>query len=205
MTEHRSDGGDLEPVDVHRDPSASGPPSERQRADHASIARLTDRLLPALVAKVAATGLGEIEIREGDWRLRVRRPGGGGAAARRERPRGGHPGHAHGPHQGEHARPSRESRTDGGQDGAAHPGGGEERQDQVLVLSPGVGFVRPGSTPGTRVRAGDRIGVVDVLGIPQEILAPADGLLVEVLVEPGEAVEYGEPIAAIEPAGGTGS
>jgi biotin carboxyl carrier protein len=26
-----------------------------------------------------------------------------------------------------------------------------------------------------------------------------------VLVEPGEAVEYGEPIAAIEPAGGTGS
>jgi biotin carboxyl carrier protein len=56
----------------------------------------------------------------------------------------------------------------------------------------------PGTQAGTRVRAGDRIGIVDLLGIPQDVVAPIDGVLVEVLVPGGEAVEYGEPIAAVE-------
>ena len=52
-------------------------------ADHAAINRLADELVPALAAKLAATGLGEIEVREGDWRLRVRRPGDGPNLGRR--------------------------------------------------------------------------------------------------------------------------
>ena len=31
-------------------------------------------LLPALIAKLGATGLGELEVREGSWRVRLRRP-----------------------------------------------------------------------------------------------------------------------------------
>ena len=50
--------------------------AERQ-ADHASLARLSDTLVPALVAKLTGSGLGELEVREGDWRVRIRRPPGG--------------------------------------------------------------------------------------------------------------------------------
>jgi biotin carboxyl carrier protein len=58
---------------------------------------------------------------------------------------------------------------------------------------------RPGPTPGTRVRAGDAVGTVDLLGIPQDVPSPIDGILVEVFATAGEAVEYGEEIAAVEP------
>ena len=58
---------------------------------------------------------------------------------------------------------------------------------------------RPVATVGARVRAGDRIAVVDLLGIAQDVVAPIDGMLVEVFAQAGEAVEYGEEIAAIEP------
>ncbi len=44
-------------------------------ADHAAIDRLSAELLPALIAKLGATGLGELEVREGGWRVRLRRPG----------------------------------------------------------------------------------------------------------------------------------
>jgi biotin carboxyl carrier protein len=51
---------------------------------------------------------------------------------------------------------------------------------------------------GARVRAGDRIATVDLLGIPQDVTAPIDGTVVEVFVQSGEAVEYGAEIAAVE-------
>ena len=62
-------------------------PAERS-ADHAAIDRLSTELLPALIAKLGATGLGELEVREGGWRVRLRRPGetGGSSAPRERRP-----------------------------------------------------------------------------------------------------------------------
>ena len=51
-------------------------------SDHAAIDRLATELLPALVAKLGATGLGELEVREGAWRVRLRRPGPVAAASR---------------------------------------------------------------------------------------------------------------------------
>ena len=56
-------------------------------ADHAAIDRLADELLPALSAKLAASGLAEIEVREGDWRIRLRAPAadGIGSPSRRAR------------------------------------------------------------------------------------------------------------------------
>ncbi len=57
-------------------------------ADHAQIEGLADDLLPALIAKLGASGLAELEVHEGDWKVRLRRPadGSGGAprAARAE-------------------------------------------------------------------------------------------------------------------------
>ncbi|MEW6223984.1 MAG: biotin/lipoyl-containing protein [Chloroflexota bacterium] len=177
-------------------------PAQRE-ADHASLARLSDTLVPALVQKLAASGLGELEVREGNWRIRLRRPAAGAhavpaasATRRGERSRLG-PGHpAERPHGPERAHPpEREARARGGSPGVGADGPDEGR---AVATSPAVGVFRAGATPGSRVRAGDRIGTVDLLGIPQDVVSPVDGTLVEILATSGEAVEYGEPIAAVE-------
>ena len=59
-----------------------------------------------------------------------------------------------------------------------------------------------------RVRAGDRLGAVDMLGVAQEVVAPMDGIVGTSLVEAGEAVEYGQDLVTIEfglPMSGNGS
>src|SRR3954469_12209622 len=161
-------------------------PAERQ-ADHASLARLSETLVPALVAKLTGTGLGEVEVREGDWRIRVRRPLGAGASAstrRTERPRLGSGGAAQHPE----APPPRPA--------PAAPAPLDPRRG--IATSPAVGVFRASAAIGTRVHAGDRIAIVDLLGIPQDVTAPIDGTLVDLFVQAGEAVEYGEEIAAVE-------
>ena len=73
-----------EPVQPGASRSTSGPHAGAERAaDHAAIDRLSDELLPALIAKLGATGLGELEVREGVWRVRLRRPADGTGAATR--------------------------------------------------------------------------------------------------------------------------
>jgi acetyl-CoA carboxylase biotin carboxyl carrier protein len=164
----------------------------QRQADHASLARLSDTLVPALVAKLTGSNLGELEVREGDWRVRLRRPPGGMAAAparRGERPRLGTHGHP-------------EPRATGG--AALRPGATtletSPEPTTAIATSPTVGIFRPGAAIGTRVRAGDRIATVDLLGIPQDVASPIDGTLVELFVQAGEAVEYGEEIGAVEAA-----
>ncbi len=74
-------------------PTGDRTPAQRQ-ADHASLARLSESLVPALVQKLAASGLGELEVHEGDWRIRLRRSPGGQAPApapRRGAPAARHP------------------------------------------------------------------------------------------------------------------
>ncbi|HET7181565.1 MAG TPA: hypothetical protein VFI15_04975, partial [Candidatus Limnocylindrales bacterium] len=53
-------------------------PKSDRGSDHAAIARLADDLLPALIAKLSTTQLGELEVREGEWHVRLRRPYGVG-------------------------------------------------------------------------------------------------------------------------------
>jgi biotin carboxyl carrier protein len=158
-------------------------PAQRQ-ADHASLARLSETLVPALVAKLTGTGLGELEVREGDWKIRVRRPVGSvhaSPARRLDRPRLGG---------------GSEPRTPKAP-AVPHPAP-ESDPRRAVVTSPAVGTFRPAMTAGTAVRAGGRIGAVDLLGIPQDVTAPIDGTLVEVFAQAGEAVEYGEEIAVVE-------
>ena len=176
-------------------PEASHPgdrtPAKRG-TDHASLARLSDTLVPALVAKLNASGLGELEVREGDWRIRLRRPLAGMPATppvrRPDRPR-----------LAQHV-PDREPRGSR-ESSASDPAGSiapEVAEHRSIATSPAVGVFRPDLAPGARLRAGDRIGIVDLLGIPQDVVAPVDGTIVDVLVTAGEAVEYGEAIAVIE-------
>jgi len=220
---------------MHDDRARQQPRRDRtaneRAADHAAIDRLADELLPALVAKLSATGLGEIEVREGPWRVRIRRPGdgvGGGDLARRStdrpsRAQPGHAGHGHSPAGFEGHRSSRqapEGRAAGSHStngsspaltavgpgpepagpGDGSRGSGERRVSRSVATSPAVGVYQPrtDATPGTRVRAGDRLGAVDMLGVAQEVVAPADGIIGATLVAPGEAVEYGQELIVIE-------
>ena len=184
-------------------------------ADHAAIDRLADELLPALIAKLGATGLGELEVREGGWRVRLRRPGDGaqpaqGREKRADRERAGRSGAtrragADG-HDASHTGltpvgPGREGLDvpvdrDGGngRDHAARDGG------RIVATSPAVGIFKPhpDARAGTRVRSGDRLGSVDMLGVAQEVVAPADGVVGASLVETGDAVEYGQELILIE-------
>jgi biotin carboxyl carrier protein len=165
------------------DQQRPGDRTAAQRAeDHGGIARLADALVPALVARLGTANLGEVEIREGDWHVRVRRPA--GAGPRRERPHRATlpivaPTGASTPHQG----------------GAAEKSAGPR---QEVAVSPTVGMFKPGVPAGTRVRAGDRIATVDLLGIALDVVAPIDGLVAEVYPQAGDGVEYGEEIALVQ-------
>lgn len=148
-------------------------PAERQ-ADHAALARLSDTLVPALVQKLTSSNLGELEVREGDWKIRLRRPVGAAAHVRRER-----------------QRPAISARPQGAAPAAKDP-------TREAVTSPAVGVFRATTTVGTRLRTGDKLGVVDLLGIPQDVVSPIDGILVDILVDTGDAVEYGEEVAVVQ-------
>jgi acetyl-CoA carboxylase biotin carboxyl carrier protein len=176
-------------------PTGDRTPAQRQ-ADHASLARLSESLVPALVQKLSASGLGELEVREGDWRIRLRRsaPSPAGAPRRTDRPR-----------LGSHT--DRDARSRDASPAAAIPAAGARRDEprgiaagprRTLVTSPAVGVFRAEAAVGARVRAGDRIASVDLLGIGQDVVSPIDGTVVEIFPQAGEAVEYGEDVAAVE-------
>ncbi|MEX1172648.1 MAG: hypothetical protein WEG56_08550 [Chloroflexota bacterium] len=163
--------------------------AQERAADHAAIHRLTDELLPALIAKLGATDLGELEVREDDWRVRLRRPADGAPTTPRDRKR---------------------DRAD--RDRAERDGPGADRPtarsaSRSVATSPAVGIYRPRPdlAAGTKVRAGDRLGAVDMLGVAQEVVAPVDGILGASLAETGDAVEYGQELLIIEFAPAAGS
>lgn len=177
-------------------PTGDRTPAQRQ-ADHASLGRLSESLVPALVQKLASSGLGELEVREGDWRIRLRRASTTAAPAprRTDRPRLV----AHGEREGR-ARDGAAVSAAGAQS-ATGAGAGEAappaESRRTVVLSPAVGVFQPEAKVGDRVRAGDRIAVVDLLGIAQDVTSPIDGTVVEVFPQAGEAVEYAEEVAAV--------
>jgi biotin carboxyl carrier protein len=171
--------------------------TSRTARDHEAISRIADNLLPVLIARLSAGGLGEIEVREGDWKARLRKPW--AADDRRSGVRGSHTGHAHG----------------GARVAAGHAHGSAEERDRralekeqadesanlpITATSPAVGVFAPRRdlAVGLRVRAGDRIGTVDVLGVREDVVAPIDGVIGVSLVEAGEAVEYGQELIRIE-------
>lgn len=56
-------------------------------------------------------------------------------------------------------------------------------------------FVRPGQP----VRAGDTVCIIEVMKLMNTLAAGEDGVVVDVLVEDGQAVEYGQLLMVIEP------
>lgn len=176
-----------------------------RRADHAGISKLAEELVPALIAKLGSTNLGELEVREGDWHVRLRRPFGVGpgegrrSGDRPSRAQPGHEGHGHGRGAVEGHRGAKDTTSSNGT-GAGSRAGAAAPSTSGVATSPAVGIFQPGAraASGTRVRAGDSLGTVNVIGVPQDVPAPGDGIVGATLVESGTAVEYGQELIRIE-------
>ena len=144
---------------------AGGDDSERSAEDAAAqMDALTRDVLPALIARLSSSALGELEVRSDGWRVRLRRT---------------------------------PQRTTSASEGVSRAtGGGRDDGGATVARSPG-----PKLLVGQAVSRGDPLGAVDVLGIEQEVTAPKDGIIGRIHVEAGQAVEYGEALASINPDG----
>ena len=82
-------------------------------------------------------------------------------------------------------------------DPAQHPG---------LVVSPMVGTAyrspEPGAKPfvdvGSEVKAGETLLIIEAMKTMNQIPAPRSGTVIQILIEDGHPVEYGEPLMIIE-------
>jgi biotin carboxyl carrier protein len=69
-------------------------PAADHTADHAGIDRLVEGLVPALIAKLGTLNVGELEVRQDGWRVRLQRPPGApNTHARRQTDRAGQRSH----------------------------------------------------------------------------------------------------------------
>jgi len=83
----------------------------------------------------------------------------------------------------------------------------EEAQRLVTITSPIVGTFYRASSPeatsfvefGSRVTKGQVLCIVEAMKLMNEIESDVDGIIVKILVENGQPVEYGEPLFLIEP------
>lgn len=86
-------------------------------------------------------------------------------------------------------------------DEAAAPAGPED----IIVKSPIVGIFRrtlsknspPIVMEGNHVKPGDKLGLVECMKIPNDVVSLAKGKVSKILVQDGQTVEYGQPLFAI--------
>jgi acetyl-CoA carboxylase biotin carboxyl carrier protein len=146
-------------------------------------------LIRELAALLEETGLTEIEVEQEGRRIRVAR----GVNLTTTLTTTGVPESElsdRGP------RPAKRAPTQG-EEFIVHPG---------TVTSPMVGTAyrspEPGTPPfveiGTKVAAGQTLVIIEAMKTMNQIPSPRAGTVIAILVEDGQPVEYGEPLAVIE-------
>jgi acetyl-CoA carboxylase biotin carboxyl carrier protein len=157
---------------------------ERKGKDMPKKSAIDPELIRELARLLDETGLTEIEFERDGQRVRVARQAQIAVAP------------AASPTPVEAAVPSLAADS-GAIDPAKHPG---------VVTSPMVGTAyigpEPGARPfveiGSRVRAGDTLLIVEAMKTMNQIPSPRAGTVIQVLIEDGQPVEFGEPLMIIE-------
>lgn len=75
-----------------------------------------------------------------------------------------------------------------------------EMQPDMVVRSSMVGYFRLAGAQASEqesVAANTVIGIIEALGLPNEVYAGVEGVLDELFVEDGQPIEYGQAIARI--------
>lgn len=149
------------------------------------------RKLKTLIDLVAESGIAELEITEGEDKVRIVKSGPAAAA--------GHVSHVH-------MAPSPMPVAPPAQPSAAQSIAAAHEPEQVpegkVIKSPMVGtFYRassPGSEPfvsvGSSVEEGQTLCVIEAMKLMNEIPADSAGVIKEILVENGQPVEFGQPL-----------
>jgi acetyl-CoA carboxylase biotin carboxyl carrier protein len=131
--------------------------------------------------------LAEIDLRQSDQRIRLRK--------------GGEPIVTMGPV------PRVAAAADPGASPAAADAPAKSDEHLVLIKSPMIGTFYASSSPESPpfVKIGDHVGptstvcIIEAMKVFNEIPAETSGLVVSVLVENGEPVEFGQPLFKIDP------
>ncbi|MFQ5984121.1 MAG: acetyl-CoA carboxylase biotin carboxyl carrier protein [Alphaproteobacteria bacterium] len=148
-------------------------------------------LIRTLAALLEETGLSEIELGEGDKRIRVAR---GAPAAAAPPPRQAAPA------------PASADEAPEAQEGGPAPSSHVDPEHPGVVTSPMVGTVylapEAGAPPlinvGDTVEEGATLLIVEAMKTMNPIRSPKAGKVAELLVENGAPVEYGEVLLILE-------
>jgi acetyl-CoA carboxylase biotin carboxyl carrier protein len=143
------------------------------------------RKLKTLIDLVQQSGIAELEITEGEERVRISR---GGPGAPQAAPVQVYTLPQAAPAPGAPAAPAEG-------EAAAAPEG-------HVIRSPMVGTFYRSAAPGAKafvevgqaVKAGDTICIIEAMKLLNEIEADQDGVVKAILAENGQPVEYGEPL-----------
>jgi acetyl-CoA carboxylase biotin carboxyl carrier protein len=144
------------------------------------------RKLKTLIELVESSGIGELEIQEGEERVRITR-----AAT---------------PVQGTVAAPLPTIIAAAAAPAAPPQPAAPAQPEGHLVKSPMVGtFYRaasPGAKPfvdvGDTVQVGDPLCIIEAMKLMNEIESDKAGVVKQILVENGQPVEFGQPLVIIE-------
>jgi acetyl-CoA carboxylase biotin carboxyl carrier protein len=157
------------------------------------------RKLKTLIDLVSESGISELEITEGDGRVRIVKGPAPGLASMAPAPVVAAPVAAPLPVAASLGAPAAAAPAPAAEAPAAAPAG-------HIVKSPMVGtFYRaaqPGADPfvqvGSSVKEGDTLCIIEAMKLLNEIEADKTGTIKAVLVENGQPVEYGQPLFVIE-------
>ncbi|MBW0450056.1 acetyl-CoA carboxylase biotin carboxyl carrier protein [bacterium M00.F.Ca.ET.228.01.1.1] len=155
------------------------------------------RKLKTLIDLVSESGISELEVTEGEGKVRI---------VKNAPPVYVQPSASYAPQQLPQAVPA-----NGGEAAAAAPAAGAPATPAAaapqghVVTSPMVGtFYRapsPGADPfvqvGDTVKEGQTICIIEAMKLLNEIESDKSGVVKEILVENGQAVEYGQPLFVV--------
>ena len=151
------------------------------------------RKLKTLIELVESSGIAELEIQEGEERVRITRALSAAAAAAT---------HAAMPLPVTLAATTTPPAANGAAPAAA---AAAQEPEGHLVKSPMVGtFYRaasPGAKPfvevGDSVQAGDTLCIIEAMKLMNEIESDKSGVVKQILVENGQPVEFGQPLVVV--------
>ncbi len=146
------------------------------------------RKLKALIDLVEKSGIAELEITEGEEKVRIAKQGGSAPAPSF---------HMH------HASPAPQAVPAAPAAAPAEPVAAEP--EGHAVKAPMVGTFYRSSAPGAQsfvevgqtVKAGDTLCIIEAMKLMNEIEADASGVIKAILAENGQPVEYGQPLFII--------
>ena len=144
--------------------------------------------LEQLVDLVQRANISELTLRQADARITIRKTPRGVATGTELVPYG----------QGDCALEADEDDAAGQTGDEAVPA----EPDPITIFSPLVGHfrhIKPLVGLGARVAKGQVVGIIEAVKLINEITSPANGRITDVLVEDGQAVEYGQELFSVQP------